>query len=251
MKITIITLFPKMITPFFDDSIIKRSQQKGKVEIEIINLRDFAVDDHGTVDDRPYGGGAGMVIRADVVSSAIQKAKSANKKSSKVFLTSAKGKTFNQKKATELSKLENIIIVAGHYEGFDERVMPDIDEEISLGDFIMTGGEAVAVAVVDSIIRLIPGVLKKAEATEEESFFELSVDDLIEICGEDEKLGFLKKNHISSVKLLEYPHYTRPESFRGKKVPEVLTNGNHAEIKKWRIREAYKQTVLKRPDLLG
>jgi len=222
------------------------------VEIEIVDLREFAIDDHGTVDDRPYGGGAGMVIRADVVVKAIERVTSYELRDKKrtVILTSAKGKSYNQKKATELSKLDHIIILAGHYEGFDERIMPHIDEEISMGEYVMTGGEIPAAAIVDSVVRLLPGVLKKSEATQEESFFEMAVDDLIEICGEDATLGLLEKHNIHVVQLLEYPHYTRPPIFEGTEAPAVLQGGNHEEIRKWRIREAYRVTKEKRSDLL-
>ncbi len=247
MKITIITLFPKMISQFFDESIIKRAQDKGLVEIELVNLRDYGIDDHGTVDDKPYGGGAGMVLRADVVANALNKVKSDK---SLTLLTSAKGKIFNQKKAQELSALEHLIIVAGHYEGFDERVLDLIDEEVSIGNFVMTGGEIAVAAVVDAVVRLIPGVLKKEEASQEESFYEVSIDELIKTIGENETLKKLKTNKIDKVQLLEYPHYTRPEDFMGKKVPEVLLSGNHQEIKKWRLKKAFEETFKKRPDLL-
>lgn len=249
MKISIITLFPNMIQGFFNESIIKKAQDKGIVEIEIIDLRSFAVDTHGTVDDRPYGGGAGMVIRPDVVVSALKKV-AKNKTKKKVLLTSAKGRPFTERKAEELTGIGHIVIIAGHYEGFDERVMKHVDEEISLGDFVLTGGEIPAAAIVDAVVRLLPGVLKKTDATLEESFFEIPVDDLIEVCGEDEILGILKKNNIHKVQLVEYPHYTRPEIFEGETVPEILTSGNHEEVKKWRIRQAYLQTKQKRPDLL-
>lgn len=249
MKISIITLFPNMIQGFFNESIIKKAQDKGIVEIEIVDLRSFAVDTYGTVDDRPYGGGAGMVIRPDVVVAALKKvAKGKTKK--KVFLTSAKGKPFTERKAEELTEMKHIVIVAGHYEGFDERVMKHIDEEVSLGDFVLTGGEIPAAAIVDAVVRLLPGVLKKSDATREESFFQLPVDDLIEVCGEDECLGILKKHNIHKVQLVEYPHYTRPDIFEGEGVPETLTSGNHEEIRKWRIRQSYQQTKEKRPDLL-
>lgn len=250
MKISIITLFPDMVRAFFQESIMKRAIEKGHLEISYINLRDFAVDEYGSVDDRPYGGGAGMVIRSDVVVPAIQSVMPKKKKGSKVILTSAKGKRFNQSTAYEYAKLDHLVIVAGHYEGFDERVMPYIDAEISLGDYVLTGGEIPACAIADSVVRLIPGVLKKSESTAEESFYSVGVDTLIEICGEDEKLGFLKKNHIHQVQLVEYPHYTRPIVFDGKEVPELLQSGNHEEIRKWRIRQAYAQTITKRPDLL-
>jgi tRNA (guanine37-N1)-methyltransferase len=237
-----------MVKAFLDESIMKRAQEKGSVEIEIINLRDFALDNHGTVDDRPYGGGAGMVIRPEPLVQAIKKAKNSQKSS--VFLTSAKGTSYSQKKAHELAQLDNFIIICGHYEGVDERIMKHIDEEISLGDYVLTGGEIAAAAIVDSVVRLLPGVLKKDEATTEESFFEVSVDDLIEVVGAITPLTYLKEIGIESVQLLEYPHYTRPIEFEGKKVPEILTNGDHEKIRRWRIKEAYKQTIEKRPDLL-
>ena len=247
MKISILTLFPKMIEGFLRESIIKRAQEKGLVEIEVVDLRSFAKNKYGSVDDRPYGGGAGMVLRVDVLSEAINKTKTKN---SKIVLTSAKGKLFTQQKAAQLSKGKHLILIAGHYEGVDERILDFIDEEISLGDFIMTGGEITAVAVVDSVIRLIPGVLKKEEATQLESFFEVPVDQLIEIIGEDKILTKLKQKGIGKVKLLEYPHYTRPEEFQGKKVPQILLQGNHQEIEKWRLKMAYEETIKKRPDFL-
>ncbi len=235
MKISIVTLFPKMISGFFEESIVKRAIEKKLVEIEIINLRDFAIDDYGTVDDRPYGGGAGMVLRIEPLYNAVQFAKSKfqiprskqipNSKTQKIILTSAKGKQFKQKKAKEFSKLGHLIIIAGHYEGVDERVLNYIDEEVSLGDFIMTGGEITAVAIADAITRLLPGVLKKEEATIQESF------------------------NINGENLLEYPQYTRPEEFQGLKVPKILLGGNHKEIEKWRFEMAKKETKNKRPDL--
>ena len=243
------TLFPDMISGFIKESILKKAIEKGAVEIRIVNLREFALDQYGTVDDRPYGGGAGMVLRVDVVEKAIRSV-TEDRDITKILLTSAKGKTYDQKKALELSKLEHVIIVCGHYEGFDERIIDYVDEEVSLGDFVMTGGEIAAVAIADSIIRLLPGVLKKNEATEEESFFELPIDDVIHAVGVTELLNKLKHNNIQKVQLLEYPHYTRPVEYAEKKVPEILMGGNHAEIVKWRIQEAYKLTVKKRPDLL-
>ena len=251
MKISIITLFPEMIAPFFDDSIIKRAKEKGAVEIELINLRDFALDAHGTVDDRPYGGGAGMVLMVEPVVKAI---KSCNAKrvtrNVKTILTSAKGKQYSQKKAQELAKLDSLIIVAGHYEGVDERVIAHIDEEISIGDFVLTGGELPAAMIVDSVIRLLPDVLKKEEATQEESFFEVALDELIDICGSDPTLTKLKLKGEKKARLLEYPHYTRPPVFEKLGVPAILMTGDHEKIKRWRIKQAYKETLEKRPDLL-
>lgn len=253
MKISIITLFPKMINGFFEESILKKAQEKGLIELEIINLRDFATDSHKTVDDRPYGGGAGMVLRADILNTAIKSVKDSNledKEDSQVILTSARGKIFNQKMAKDLSALKHLIIICGHYEGFDERIMSQVDQEISIGDFILTGGEIPASLVADAVTRLIPGVLKKEDATQNESFFFVTVDSLIEICGEDEVLGFLKKNNIQQVQLVEYPHYTRPEIVNGEDVPEVLKKGNHKDIYTWRIKKAYSTTKQKRSDLL-
>lgn len=261
MKISIVTLFPKMIEGFIQESIVKRAIEKKLVEIEIINLRDFAVDDYGSVDDRPYGGGAGMVLRVEPIYKALSKisnfkAQSSNKvqsskfKNQKIILTSARGKVFNQKKAQEYSKLNHLVIIAGHYEGVDERVLDLVDEEISLGDFVLTGGEIVAAAIADSVVRLLRGVLKKEEATRLESFFEASINRLIEAVGEDSLLKKLKVDGVEKVKLLEYPQYTRPEEFEGKKVPEVLLSGNHKDIEAWRIKKAYEETKKKRPDLL-
>ncbi len=225
MKISILTLFPKMIAGFFEESIIKRAQEKGLVEIETINLRDFAIDDYGTVDDRPYGGGAGMILRVDVIYKALQKIKT-TKQNSKVILTSPKGKVFNQKKAQDYLQLDHLVIIAGHYEDVDARVLDFVDEEVSMGDFVLTGGEIPAAAIVDSVVRLISGVLKKNEATRQESF------------------------NIKNKKLLEYPQYTRPENFMGKKVPKILLSGDHKKIENWQIKKAYEETSKKRPDLL-
>lgn len=251
MKISIITLFPEMVQGFFKESILKRAVEKGDVEIEVINLRDFALDAYGTVDDRPYGGGAGMVLRVDVVSQAVENVKREERKEKRVILlTSAKGKPYHQKKAQELSKLDHVVIIAGHYEGFDERILEYVDEEVSLGDFVMTGGEIAAAAICDSIVRLLPGVLKKDDATEQESFFELAIDAVIKAVGETDILKTLKQQGIKNIQLLEYPHYTRPAEYESKKVPDVLMEGNHAAIQAWRIREAYRETCEKRPDLL-
>ncbi len=238
MKISIITLFPKMISSFFEESIIKRATDKKLVEIEIINLRDFAIDDYGTVDDRPYGGGPGMVIRIEPVYNAVQSAISnfkfqisnqnpnLKKTNSKIILTSPRGSVFNQKKAREFSKLDHLTIIAGHYEGVDERVVNYIDEEISIGDFVLTGGEIPAAAIVDSVARLITGVLKKEEATAQETF------------------------SIRGKNLLEYPQYTRPEEFKGLKVPRIIMEGNHKKIEEWRLEEALKATKKRRPELI-
>jgi len=247
MKISIVTLFPKMIQGFFEESIVKRATDKQLVEIEFVNLRDFAVNDYGSVDERPYGGGAGMILRIEPIYKALKKIKV---KKSHIILTSAKGRQFSQKKAIKYSKLQHLIIIAGHYEGIDERVLEYVDEEISLGDFVMTGGEITAAAMVDSIVRLIPGTLKKTQATQLESFFEIPLDQLITVIGRTKVLLDLQKKGMKKITLVEYPHYTRPEDFMGKMVPKVLLSGNHKDIEEWRITEAYRQTLKKRKDLL-
>ncbi len=239
MKISIITLFPEVFEPILNSSILKRAQKKGKVEFEFINLRDFGEGKHQIVDGRPYGGGVGMLFRADILSKALQwtfdnshltkknKKKISNVKSQmpNVILTSASGNPYKQKDAQKLSKLDHLIIVCGHYEGVDQRFIDKyVDEEISIGDYVLTGGEIPAMVIADSIVRLIPGVLEKSEATEEESF--------------------------SRYTLLEYPQYTRPETWEDKKVPKVLLSGNHGEIEKWRADQSIKKTKKIRPDLV-
>jgi len=213
-----------MISSFIKESIIKRAIDKGLVEIELINLRDFAKDKYKSVDDKPYGGGAGMILRVDVLKDAISFAVKNKKGKTKIVLTSAKGKTYSQEKASEYSNLNHLVIIAGHYEGVDERVLNYIDEEISIGDFILTGGEIVAASIIDSVVRNIPGVLKKSEAVQEESF--------------------------SKDFPLEYPQYTKPAEFEGNKVPEVLLSGDHKKIKEWKINKSKELTKKLRPDLL-
>ncbi len=231
MKITILTLFPEMFAGPFDHSIIKRAQENNIVTLEYLNIRDFGIGAHKTVDDTPYGGGVGMVMRVDVLHQAIEHAKKTfsqqcDNKATKqvVILMSASGKTYNQTLARCYSKLDHLIIICGHYEGVDERIMAYVDEEISVGDFILTGGEIPAIAITDSVIRLLKGAITDG-ATEDESF---SRPDT----------------------LLEYPHYTRPRSYEDKEVPEVLLSGNHQKIADWRNKESIKKTKRNRPDLL-
>lgn len=229
MKISLITLFPEVFDPILNTSILKRAQKKGLVEFELINLRDFGEGIHKLVDDRPYGGGAGMILRADILakalSSIVNRQSFSKNEKRKTILMSASGTPFKQSKAQELSELKHLIIICGHYEGVDQRFIDKyVDEEISIGDYVLTGGEIPAMTIADSITRLIPGVLEKPEATVEESF---------------------------SINLLEYPHFTRPEEFEGEKVPEILLSGNHAEIKKWRNQESINKTKKIRPDLLA
>jgi tRNA (guanine37-N1)-methyltransferase len=221
MKIDIITLFPKMFAGPFDESIVSRAKRDGQIEIAVHDLRKWGQDERKTVDGRPYGGGVGMILLIEPIAKALKELKT---KDTKVILLSPRGVTFNQAKARDLSNEKHLILIAGHYEGLDERITEHlIDEEISVGDYVLTGGEIPAMIVVDAITRLLPGVLKKETATEIESF--------------------------SEENLLEYPQYTRPEDFEGWKVPEVLLSGNHAEIDKWRKEEAKKKTALVRPDL--
>ena len=248
MKITILTLFPAMIEGFINESIIKRAQEKGAVEIEIINFRDFTTDPHRTVDQSPYGGGAGMVLMVEPLVKALRSLKLEGNK--KIMLTSAKGESYSQQKALDYSKLDNLVIIAGHYEGFDERILEYVDEEISLGDFVMTGGEITATAILDSVVRLLPGVLKKEGATEVETFYKVPIDQLINAVGATEKLLQLKEAGKTEVQLVEFPHYTRPEIFEDKKIPEILLSGHHKEIEKWRLQQSFKETIKRRPDLL-
>jgi len=221
MKIDILTLFPKMFSGPFEESIIKRAQDKNLVQVRVNDLRQWGLDKRRTVDDRPYGGGVGMVLMVEPIYNALEKLKS---KDSKVILLTPQGKTFNQALARSLSKEKHLILVAGHYEGFDERIRAHlVDEQISIGDYILTGGELPAMVVTDAIVRLVPGVLEKPEATESESF------------------SLNTKYNIPNTSL-EYPQYTRPENFKGWKVPEILLSGNHAEIEKWREQESRKKT---------
>ena len=219
MKFDILTLFPEMFE-ILKLSIIGRAMKKDLIEINLVNIRDFSKDKHKKVDDTPYGGGAGMVIRPDVVYDAY---KSVKKEGAKVIYLTPQGKPLNQTKVEKLSKEEHLILLCGHYEGIDQRVLDEIvDEEISIGDYVLTGGELPAMVLVDSVSRYIDGVLKEG-STKEESFSE---------------------------GLLEYPQYTRPEVFLDKKVPEVLISGHHENINKWRKEESIQITKKKRPDLL-
>lgn len=219
MKFDILTLFPEMFAPL-EQSIIERAVENNRIEINLTNIRDFSKDKHKKVDDTPYGGGKGMVIRPDVVYDAYESVKDEN---AKVIYMSPKGKVLNQEKVKALSKENHLIILCGHYEGIDQRVLDEIvDEEISIGDYVLTGGEIPAMVLVDSVSRYVEGVLSEG-STSEESF---------------------------SDGLLEYPQYTRPEEFRGKKVPEVLISGHHENIKKWREEKSLEITKKNRPDLL-
>lgn len=220
MKITILTLFPDMFTSYLNNSIIKRAISKGKVSFELIDIRKFTLDKNHRVDDYPTGGGAGLIMKCQPVYDALLSVKTTN---SKILLTSPRGRKFNQKKALDLSKEEHLIFICGHYEGIDERINKYADELISLGDFILTGGEIAVMAFSDAIIRLIPGVIAE-ESTNEESF---------------------------NNGLLEYPQYTLPYSFNGDTIPDILFSGNHQAIEKWRKKQSLYLTKIYREDLFS
>ena len=222
MKIDILTLFPKMFDGPFSESIIARAQARGLVEINIHDLRPYGIGKHQQVDDRPYGGGVGMVLMIEPIYNALKDLRS---KHSKVILMNPQGKVFNQAKARELSQHKHVILIAGRYEGFDERIREHLaDEELSIGDYVLTGGELPAMVVTETIVRLLPGVLDKSEATEKESF--------------------------SDPTRLEHPQYTHPSDFMGWKVPDILLSGHHGEIEKWKTEKSHEKTKKNRPDLL-
>ncbi|HUV42572.1 MAG TPA: tRNA (guanosine(37)-N1)-methyltransferase TrmD [Patescibacteria group bacterium] len=221
MKIDILTLFPKMFKGPFAESIIKRAQEKELTKIKIHDLRKWTKDKHQTVDDRPFGGGPGMILMVEPIYQAL---KELRQKQTKTILLTPQGKIFKQTMAKKLAKEKHLIFICGHYEGVDERIRKHlVDEEISIGDYVLTGGELPAMIVIDTIIRLIPGVLKKEEAVKNESF---------------------------TNNLLEYPQYTRPAKFKGWQAPEILLSGNHQKIKEWRQKKAKEKTKKRRPDLL-
>lgn len=221
MKIDIMTLFPEMIDAVMRESIIGRAQDKGVVEVKATNIRDYALDKHHKADDAPYGGGRGQVMLAEPLYLCHQ-ALSAGEHVHTVFL-SAQGQPFNQQKARELLAKEHFILVCGHYEGIDQRFIDEcVDEELSMGDFVVTGGEIPAMAVTDAICRMVPGVLPEEECFTEESHW---------------------------AGLLEYPQYSRPDEWHGRRVPDVLLSGHHENVAKWRKKESYKRTMLRRPDL--
>lgn len=224
MKFDILTLFPGMFSGPFDESIIRRAREKQLIDIEIHNIRDWATDRHQTADDAPYGGGAGMLMKVGPLTDCIESVKS-RRPGSTVVLTSPRGRRLTHQVATELAALDGLIIVCGRYEGIDERVRTlCIQDDISIGDFVLSGGEIAAMAIVDSLTRLIPEALGNEASAEGDSFCD---------------------------GLLEYPHYTRPPEFRGLTVPEVLLSGNHELIRKWRRRESLRNTIQLRPDLMA
>ncbi len=247
MKLSILTLFPQIIESFISESIIKRAQQKKLVEFKLFDLRNFAHDKYKTVDDHPFGGGAGMLLKIEPLVEAIEHIEKAEGAAHKILLT-PKGKTLTQQKAIKIVQLFNcsivekkqfnnlaipnnlainhILLICGHYEGFDARIENFIDEELSIGNYVMSSGEAAAIVVIDTVVRLIPGVLKKEEATRSESF-----------------------QSVNGEELLEYPQYTLPRDFRGLSVPEVLLSGDHKKIVEWKLQKAREETKKKNPFL--
>jgi tRNA (guanine37-N1)-methyltransferase len=225
MRIDILTLFPNMFTNVLGESMLHKATLNGQVEYNVVNFRDFADNKHHTVDDYPYGGGAGMVLKAQPIVDAVQDIKTkSNSKNPRVILLCPQGKRYNQKMAEQLSKEEHLIFICGHYEGYDERIREMVvTDEISIGDFILTGGELGAMVIIDSVVRLLPGVLGNEQSPVQDSF---------------------------STGLLEHPQYTRPRDFRGYKVPDVLLSGDHKKIEEWRKKESLKRTLQRRPDLL-
>jgi len=236
MRVDIITLFPEMFQGPFSESLLKKAGEKGLLSINLVNIRDFTSDKHKTADDTPYGGGAGMVMKVPPIASALDSLKKKvesgkSKVESRIILMCPTGKLLTQDKVKELAKEEHLIILCGHYEGVDERVRDLVDEEISIGDYVLTGGELPAMVLIDAVARHIPGVVKEGESVEKDSFYS---------------------------GLLDHPSYTKPEDFeglpagrQGKKVPEVLLSGHHAQIDRWRRKEALRKTLYLRPDLLA
>ncbi|ETP68793.1 tRNA (guanine-N1)-methyltransferase [Planococcus glaciei] len=221
MKINVLSLFPPMFEGVFNQSILKKAQEKKAVSLNVTDIREFA-DNKRQVDDYPFGGGAGMVLKAEPIFNAVESLAKSEK--ARVILMCPQGERFTQQKAEELAQEEELVFICGHYEGYDERIREHlVTDEISIGDFVLTGGELAAMTVIDSVVRLLPGVLGNADSPVRDSF---------------------------STGLLEHPQYTRPADFRGWKVPAVLTSGNHAKVDQWREQQALKRTLERRPDLL-
>ncbi len=224
MRVDILTLFPNFFSGIVSESILKRAIERELIVVDTINIRDFAFDKHRVVDDYPYGGGAGMVMKPEPIAGAIAAAKERRPGNSKVIYMTPQGKVLNQQLVQQLATEEHLIVLCGHYEGIDERAREElVDEEISIGDYVLTGGELAAAVLVDSVIRLIPGVLGSAESAAGDSF---------------------------SDGLLEYPQYTRPPEFMGRAVPEILLSGDHGRIKQWRREQSLQRTLERRPELL-
>ncbi|WP_459954245.1 tRNA (guanosine(37)-N1)-methyltransferase TrmD [Paenibacillus pini] len=225
MRVDVLTLFPEMLEGVFKSSILGKAQEKGIVSLNAVNFRDYSTSKHNTVDDTPYGGGGGMVLKPEPIFAAVEDVLNGQSGSARVILMCPQGETFTQAKAEELSTEEHLIFICGHYEGYDERIREHlVTDELSIGDYVLTGGELPAMVVIDSVARLLPGVLGNETSAVTDSF---------------------------STGLLEYPHYTRPAEFRGWKVPDMLLSGHHANIEAWRHEQALQRTLDRRPDLLN
>ncbi|MCO0596799.1 tRNA (guanosine(37)-N1)-methyltransferase TrmD [Peribacillus butanolivorans] len=224
MKIDVLSLFPEMFEGVFGSSILKKAAEKQAVSYNVTNFRDYADNKHSTVDDYPYGGGAGMVLKAQPIFDAVEALKGHAEQTPRVVLLCPQGERYTQRKAEEFAKEDHLIFICGHYEGYDERIREHIvTDEISIGDFVLTGGELGAMVIIDSVVRLLPGVLGNVDSPILDSY---------------------------SSGLLEHPHYTRPADFRGMKVPDTLISGNHKKIGEWRMKESLRRTWNRRPDLL-
>lgn len=223
MDIKIFSLFPEMFSGPLGSSLLGKARSKDILTINVINFREYSTNKHRSVDDYPFGGGAGMVLQPEPVISALRDNLDLNDPDTEIILMSPQGKVFNQEAACELSKKKRLAFICGHYEGFDERIRSFVTQEYSIGDYVLTGGELPAMVMIDAISRLIPGVIKEQESYEEDSFYN---------------------------GLLEYPHYTRPQNFEGMEVPEILLSGHHENIRKWRKKESLRRTLERRPDLL-
>ncbi|HEV2961149.1 MAG TPA: tRNA (guanosine(37)-N1)-methyltransferase TrmD [Candidatus Angelobacter sp.] len=251
MKFEIVTIFPDFFRGPLDYGIVRRAREAGLIEISIHDLRDFTSDRHKTVDDRPFGGGEGMVLKPEPIFACVesldvgpQEQRRAHESVETVVLLSPQGRMFNQRVAQELAKLERVVLLCGRYEGVDERVAENLaDQEISIGDYILSGGEMAAAIMVDAITRLVPGALSNAASAQQESFTAGAAKGALDGCD-------LPDSTCASGGLLDYPHYTRPAEFRGNAVPDVLIGGNHEQIRKWRRKKALEKTLRNRPDLL-
>lgn len=223
MEIKVFSLFPEMFAGPLGSSLLGKAREKGILSVEVINFRDYSTNKHKAVDDYPFGGGAGMVLQPEPIVSALRDNLDLEDAEQEIILLSPQGQVFDQEAARQLAQKKKLAFVCGHYEGFDERIRSFVTKEYSIGDYVLTGGELPAMVMIDSICRLVPGVIKEQESYEEDSFYH---------------------------GLLEYPHYTRPQNFEGMEVPEILLSGHHENIRRWRRKESLRRTLLRRPDLL-
>ena len=243
MRIDLLTLFPAACEPFFDASILGRAQRSGLVTIACHDFRDYSTDPHKKVDDRPYGGGPGMVLMCQPVFDAVEAVERKDKRKAQRVLLTPQGEQFDQRLAEELATHDRLLLIAGHYEGFDERIRIGLSpREVSIGDYVLSGGEAAAMVLVDAVVRLLPGVLGDEASIQEESF------SVVAPAAGDQNGA---ASEPGGMRWIEYPHYTRPREFRGLDVPDVLISGDHGRIRAWRRNEAMRRTAERRPDLTG